>query len=331
MSVPLGPWTAIERVIGASHVRSGKPCQDDIGLLSRDGEAIVALADGHGSSRHADIGARLAVSVTLRALSRFAEELGMSTVWRATAQAYAQHPLRVQLVREWTDRVRAHAGRTDVDLVDYGSTMLFALATDEYLLLGQLGDGDILLVDPTGSVSQPFPTAPGSIGDETESLSQRDAWLGMKVQVLARPAPGSLLLLATDGYSKSYRDDETFRRIGPDYLDLIRTDGFHQTVPHLRHFLTELTTKGSGDDIALGMIYWPDRSPALMAEGRAAEESGAVTETTSSSDGDAVPMKAPANERPGEAVTASDGLNHASSDTKSEQQLDDSKAIDQSD
>jgi hypothetical protein len=253
----IGPELAVERVIGARHLRDGKPCQDEVGRLSVGRKVVVALADGHGSSQHAEVGANLAVGVALRALSRFVEELTRAQAGPSHAQAFAEHPLRVQLVRDWSERVAAHAGSAEVDLVDYGSTLLFGVATEDFVLFGQLGDGDILLVDPRGVVSRPFPADSQALGDETASLCQPDAGLTMRVRCLPPPEPGSLVVMSTDGYSKSYPSDAEFESIGPGYLELIRRDGFHASTQHLRDFLTEVTAGGSGDDIALALLYWP--------------------------------------------------------------------------
>ena len=278
----LPPEFAFERVIGASHVRNGKPCQDEAGVWAVADMVAVALADGHGSSRHAELGARIAVQVCLSALANFAEQLADEDGALTTIQRYADHPLRVQLVREWAARVRRKAGDDDVNLVDYGSTVLFALATERFLLLGQLGDGDILLVGQDGAVRAPLPADPMAFADETPSLCLPEAWQSLRVLVLPRPSAEALLLLSTDGYSKSYARDADFHQIGPDYLELIRTDGVSGLRPHLRGFLEQVTTGGSGDDIALGLLYWPhptvgedESSPATEEE---TPQSGGPTE-----------------------------------------------------
>lgn len=117
-------------VIGAKHLRDGRPCQDEL-LIERDGiTTAVVVADGHGSSVHAEIGARMAVDVAAKALLAFAANLG--TEHRGDLRAVhnlAQDPFRRLLVREWVRRIQEHAGNDTVDLKDYGSTLLFALFT----------------------------------------------------------------------------------------------------------------------------------------------------------------------------------------------------------
>ena len=251
------PTFAIERVIGAGHLRSGKPCQDEAGVWMVADTMAVAIADGHGTSKHADVGARLAVHVALTALVRFAEDLGEHASNLSEVQKYAEHPLRVQIVREWTARVRAKSGDSETPLVDYGSTLLVALATPDFLLIGQLGDGDILLVNEDGTVDVPLPADLEAFADETLSLCLQGAEHLFHMKVLPVPTQETLLLLLTDGYSKSYPTDAAFKQIGPDYLDLIRKNGVSGLTPHLKGFLKKITTHGSGDDIALALLHWP--------------------------------------------------------------------------
>ena len=245
-------------------MRSGVPCQDEVGMLQHGDVCAVAVSDGHGTSRFADQGARAAVAVALRALSRFADNLARSKVELPAVREFASHPLRVQIIRDWADEVRSIAGCSDIELIDYGATLLFAVATESFLLLGQLGDGDMLLVSPDGVVSTPIPADPAAFADETPSLCQREAWAALRIRAIPVPAPGTLLLLATDGYSKSYESDQVFAAIGPDYLKLVRTDGFHAVVPHLREFLAQVTQQGSGDDISLALLYWPPMSDGAL-------------------------------------------------------------------
>ena len=263
-----GPTFAIERVTGANHLRDGKPCQDEVGVFAVADTVAVAVADGHGTSKRADVGARLAVHVALTALVRFAEDLGERASNLMEVQKYAEHPLRVQIVREWTAQVRAKAGDDETPLLDYGSTVLAALATPDFLLVGQLGDGDILLVAEDGTVEVPLPADPAAFADETPSLCLPEAWHSLRVRVLPAPSQETLLLLSTDGYSKSYPTDAAFRQIGPDYLDLIRKDGVSGL--NLQGFLEQVTTRGSGDDISLAILHWPPLTSQIVADSLAA-------------------------------------------------------------
>lgn len=253
-----GVSVAGHKVIGAKHVRDGRPCQDDLRIEQHGSTIALAVADGHGSSVHAEIGARIAVQVAAWALLEFATNLGAGH--RADLRAvhgFAQDPLRRQIVREWVRQVHEHAGTEDVDLKDYGSTLLFALVTPEFILLGQLGDGDLLVVASDGAVSRPLPADPVCFGEETSSLCLPEASTSLRVLAMPVPAGEMLLLVSTDGYGKSYATDLDFERIGPDYLQMVREIGMSGVAENLEQFLTTVTTGGSGDDIAFGLVYLP--------------------------------------------------------------------------
>ena len=234
---------------------------------------VVAIADGHGSSLHAEVGARLAVKVATEALLSFVEHLSaeLRTDARA-AHSFAQHPFRVQLVREWVERVRTNAGSESVALKDYGSTLVFVAVTPELVVFGQLGDGDILVVDGLSGVHRPIPADPTSFAEETLSLCLPEAWSGLRVLVTPLPERETLILISTDGYSKSYASDRDFDEIGPDYLSMVRELGLSGVQTHLDEFLSTVTREGSGDDVTLGLIYVPGPSPACPEETAAAPD-----------------------------------------------------------
>ncbi|MCO5166629.1 MAG: protein phosphatase 2C domain-containing protein [Planctomycetes bacterium] len=251
-------------MIGAKHVRDGKVCQDAI-LGHRDySRVVLAVADGHGTSLHGEVGAQCAVEVAVEHLARFATELPPGADLQAVHR-FAEHPLRVQLVREWTARVRKHAGDANAPLKPYGTTLIFALATPTFLLVGQLGDGDVLLVTPDQRVLRPVPSDATSFADETASMCQPEAWSSMRVVTRGAPVDEALLIMSTDGYSKSYASDEVFDRIGPDYLTMVRDEGIEAVEGSLKGFLEAVTSGGSGDDIAFGLLHWPARPGCPVA------------------------------------------------------------------
>lgn len=251
-----GPELLLGLARGARHLREDKPCQDAIRGVREGDVVVLAVADGHGTSAHGDVGAELAVDVAVRQLLHFAIEVGAASDLRAVL-AFAEYPLRVHIVREWADRVRRHAAVEDADLQPYGSTLLFALAAPWFLLVGQLGDGDILLIDASRQVARPINPDPRNFADETTSLCQDEAWKAMRVHAMPAPRAEALLLLSTDGYSKSYATDEDFELIGPDYLGMFHENSPDAVERQLPDILNAVSSGGSGDDIALGIVHWP--------------------------------------------------------------------------
>lgn len=276
-------WTVFgESVRGASHERHGLPNQDAITWTppaNQEGPIVLAVSDGHGSAKcfRSDVGARAAVETALELLTAFARRHPNPPASRNAGDGRAADELREQLVRTWTARVDEHLRRhpftpaelegvaardgaaarrvvEDSPLVAYGATLLATLLTDQYLLHLQLGDGDILTVSDSGTVTRPVPADERLIANETTSLCSASAARDIRIIVSELQSPPALVLLSTDGYSNSFRDDPSFTRVGTDLLQLISTQGAAHVVENLGAWLTEASTYGSGDDVTVGVV-----------------------------------------------------------------------------
>ena len=272
-----------QSVRGAAHDRLGLPNQDAIHWLPASGVGppiILGVSDGHGSPKsfRSDVGSRLAVEqsawMVQDLLDGQPDPSNLSAVKR-TAEDY----LPREIVRRWQEMVEDHLAEnplTDEELASvaeqqgsdarqkvvnnpllaYGATLLIVLVTRDFILYLQLGDGDILVVDETGGVSRPLPKDERLFANETTSLCRKDAWqdVRFRFQALFGKSP-SMILLATDGYANSYRDDAQFMKIGTDMLSIIKEKGISPIQANLENWLKETTAAGSGDDITLGLLY----------------------------------------------------------------------------
>jgi hypothetical protein len=225
--------------------------------------AAVAIADGHGSPScfRSGTGAALAVQAVLAILSEATAENGrlrqaaewlperLTGDWRRAVETHIQE-------NPYSKREAAAAGRTP--WLPYGSTVLSVVALPDLLVGIQLGDGDILLVSDGGEVRRPWPHARKAIGLETESLCTEDAPRQMRIFVETEALP-ALILLSTDGYANSFREDAGFLQIGGDVLAIIQEEGIGSLEANLEGWLAEASAKGSGDDITLaGLCRMPE-------------------------------------------------------------------------
>lgn len=263
-------------VRGASHRRRQTPNQDAIAwtpLECAGDPLIVGVADGHGArtSFRSAIGSALAVDVATRLLGEFVAECGSVTL--GDLRAAARDRLPMELTTRWRRAVEEHFAAHPLDGGDlepgnkemgrgphlwYGSTLLAAAATEDFLILMQLGDGDILIVSEDGKVIRPWPRDDRFLGGETPSLCGEDAAAYCKVEV-RRFVPGEhqLVILSTDGYANSFRDDQGFLKAGRDILEIIRHEGLGRVEAELETWLRETSDLGSGDDITVGVLWWP--------------------------------------------------------------------------
>lgn len=276
-------WRAIGAFVrGDSHRRSGLPNQDALALVPGQGDrALVAIADGHGSdtSFRSDVGASFAVTTAVRVVRAFAQTVGARSSVDALRKAAAAE-LPVRIVRGWIDAVSADlSDRPFMDwelerlrasthpdavadlrtnpLIAYGATLLVAADLDPFLMMLQLGDGDIVAIssgDPP-PIAKPVPADARLVGNETTSLCLPKAEADFRLSVIdmTKEAP-ELLLLTTDGYANSFVDEGAFLQAGPDILGHIRERGLDWVGEQLPSWLEEASRHGSGDDITMGIL-----------------------------------------------------------------------------
>ena len=257
---------------GSLHARSGVPLQDAAGWwpgprpgrpgVDRAPGVVVAVSDGVGSRDcfRSDRGARMAVAAACA--------VGTGFLAAATEAGVAE--LMAGIVARWTASVRADVTAYPVraeelagtsvtwDEADpalaYAATLLVAIATPDRLLLAQLGDGDLLVVDPDGDVSSPLPPDPSSVAGTTSTLMQPDAAAVSRTRLLDLASePVDLVLLATDGYGNAFADPDWTGRVGRDVHEQVHTDGTPSVRGRIGDWVTDAATVG-GDDASLALL-----------------------------------------------------------------------------
>jgi serine/threonine protein phosphatase PrpC len=266
-------WQVVGKSVrGAAHERSGLPNQDAIHWLPAAGcglAVVLAVADGHGSARYprSHCGARLAVETATRIIYDFLDSHAAVQNLSLTKRT-ADEWLPGALVRAWLaaveddlhdnpladEELRALASDA-VAGTAYGATMLAAAVSETFVLYLQLGDGDILTVSETGAVLRPLPRDDRLLGNETTSLCSNAAWREFRLsfQPISK-APPALILLTTDGYPNSFRDESGFFKVGSDILEIVRNEGLEKVDANLEGWLRDSTLAGSGDDVTLGLL-----------------------------------------------------------------------------
>jgi hypothetical protein len=257
------------------------PNQDAISWLPKSGSGsplVVSVSDGHGGSRYtrSDIGARLAVKTSTRLIHSFAvrhKDAGNLSLTKRAAEEWLPRAVS----RAWLDAVKEHLNQSPLPdradgatsdhdqedyAISYGATLIATAVTNNFLLFLQIGDGDILTLSDDFEVTRPMPRDERLLANETTSLCGVDAWRDFRVvfQPITNSRP-ALILLATDGYPNSFRDDPGFQQAGLDILKALRAEGVSRVRNNLEGWLKDTTTVGSGDDVTLGILY-PTRGPS---------------------------------------------------------------------
>ncbi len=254
---------------GSSHARDGKPCQDAHAIWSSSfmGEPIlaVAVADGHGGGRHdlSHCGAALAVQAAVSELIASLPVPGGDWAWRPVSGS-GDEEFHNRVTARWKGYVTADAGQRPglcpdggggQDLLSrYGTTLLLALIDGSECWVGQIGDGDILLVRPDGSIEAPIPKDETLLGTVTYSLSSRDSpalWRTARFPL----GTGGLLLMATDGLSDSFENTEAeFQVFARSLFERVTGFGIERVGSALPGWLDGYSLNGSGDDMTLVLV-----------------------------------------------------------------------------
>lgn len=256
------PWQiAGGQVTGPTHTRRGVPCQDALDWKALENGFVVAVADGHGSSAspRSDVGSRLAVECAIEVLSRI---LGEDPSLRHLETERLKHRLAHAIAGEWRQRVKSHYLNHGGELADdedlstrqlilYGTTMLALAVTDDWAVATQIGDGELVTVEP------PHWLWPRDhrLGNETESLCQEAAVskFHLKKLEVGQDVPKAFLL-CTDGVYNAFQEDEDFLKLTSDLSAIQESEGLEYLGEHLESWLMEFAD-ASGDDATLACVF----------------------------------------------------------------------------
>jgi hypothetical protein len=285
-------FTAVVR--GAAHEMAGRPLQDAAGFLAGPpGDArwlALAVADGHGGHPHfrSARGSELAIEVALELAGEFGPILATAP---AAAPVYlaARENLVPGLLGRWQEAVAVDLAdnpltgdeqlmlAADDPIIAYGSTLLLALLATPWLVLCQIGDGDMVLVSADGVASVPVPHDPRLDGHSTTSLCQFDATEAFRIAVVNLPDnPLAALLLASDGFGNAQTADPWYQPVGGDIARLAAERGVDWVGAQLPVWAARCASaEGSGDDTALALLLpdpvigeagWPVSPAASLAD-----------------------------------------------------------------
>lgn len=253
----------LSSVQGASHVKHNIPCQDAYAFVNDGGSDlpfIMAIADGHGDKRYdmSQYGSDIATKVAVKLLRRFYEKLKNShtLLFRTFRDDFPKY-----IIREWRDEVLKHASDYGIDIDNhsevytrYGTTLLVTLVTKEEILFGQLGDGDVVLVDSEGNCTRPFQQDDDLLGSATYSLSSMEACHFWKASRMDYPTQTQFLSLSTDGISNCFEDESNFHQFISSLYSALKESGPISEYNRLSTILFDYSVRGSGDDMTLAAV-----------------------------------------------------------------------------
>lgn len=299
MSARQGSWRAIgESVIGVTHARDGRPCQDAVWTSVTSPEvAVAAVADGHGQAKsfRSGEGASIAVKVAADLLAKFSESDSAmpDSAWRERKDL-AGHLPRI-VAQTWRERVREHVQRHPLSVDEhvlvgdrlwtapdqpmtpdayrslwrvYGTTLIAVLVTRSYAVALQIGDGLLMAAGASGEAFEVLDPDALNFGTSTTSLSDEDAELRLRWRLIPHEGDYPVLYwLSTDGYEKAFRSED-HGGVCLEYREAFRgQDGYKIINENLAAGLHQASAGGTGDDATAAFLYFDESdSGSVTAE-----------------------------------------------------------------
>lgn len=289
MSGRTGIWRAVgESVIGLTHQRDGRSCQDAIRLHdTTPGVVVVAIADGHGQAKsfRSQQGSRIAVDVAVDVLLAFAQSEAVGFDGASRLRDLAAHLPRV-VAQTWREQVWEHVEQHRFSVEElawlddrfpidpeprmspdayralwraYGTTLLAVLVTGPYSLALQIGDGLLMAAGLSGGAFEVLDPDALNFGTSTTSLSDEDAELRLRWRLIPHEGDYPILYwLCTDGYEKAFRSDD-IAKVCLEYRDAFRErDGWRSIQQNLAEGLHQASARGTGDDATAAFLFFEE-------------------------------------------------------------------------
>lgn len=206
--------------VGTSHVTRGEPCQDafDCAVWQCEGEGpvlIAALADGAGSAKLAEVGAKRATQAFVETVLQSFDTGGD---WDEPGQVMRHAVEQARLALELT------AGHNGCMLDDLASTLLAVIAGPGSAVIGQIGDGAVVIDDGSGGWRPVHWPDHGEYANTTSFLTQAGAMEALRIEVVDQPV--KRIAMFSDGLERLLLDFRDRSAHGPFFDSVLgRLDG----------------------------------------------------------------------------------------------------------
>lgn len=135
---------------GTKHVLEKTPCQDYCLATSVNGCTILADADGVSSCEYSDVGSKLACDAVVKTVEIASKSCSdeNTLVSRLLSVSFREKlvSMWIKLVMEEVNKTRSLSSSDQLkEFSKYGSTIMFAIITENWIVVGNLGDGQILV------------------------------------------------------------------------------------------------------------------------------------------------------------------------------------------
>ena len=263
-------------VMGASHKKARKPCQDASVSVNKSDYILTAVCDGHGGDDYfrSERGSEFAVKSVkycladrdiLPMLAFYADdevkvdemlvqlEKSIIAKWNdLVAEDYAEDPFTMEELENVNPRIRMSYALGEKIEYAYGTTMILNVVTDDFWFGIHIGDGKCVAVDHQGNFDHPIPDDARCMLNLTTSICDRTAIYNMRHH-FSKKMPKALFI-SSDGVDNCFVSDEKLHDFYTMIMNSFADMSESFAILELLDYLPKLSQKGSGDDISLGII-----------------------------------------------------------------------------
>ena len=283
-------------VMGASHEKTNLVCQDSSAFKIGDHYAVAVVADGHGSKKHfrSHFGSKFAVEAAIEAIDRYYEDREALEANLPEYHKLILKNIEKQIISNWNVRIEKHLAENPVTKEEkskfteeefeailpesyYGSTLVVAVAGDNYTFGVQIGDGSLVAIFEDGKAVMPMEYNEAAPANVTASVCNSNA-AGMFSSFYVPNKKLIALYGSTDGLYTSFGSEYDFL----DYhtiitSQLINLETFKNVI---KNNLSKRSHFGTEDDISLSCIYDADllREKLNLINERVAENKQAAAD-----------------------------------------------------
>jgi serine/threonine protein phosphatase PrpC len=258
-------WRAVVRsCTGTRHQKQQQPCQDygSYCLLNNNEVIVGAVADGAGSAKYSEIGAKLAVYQVMAIFREIALSPQKDKRLSQPLNDQEAKKLFSKILQEVLITLEEHANQENYVIDDLACTLLVFLATPDWLAAMQIGDGFIVVGLEGEEKKLIFQPDKGEFVNQTTFVTSPNALEEMQVNVLS--GNQRFICASTDGLEKvaitmsNWTPFQPFFRPLEQYLQ--ETPDPEQNDEYIQGFLeSERLNTRTDDDKTLLLCFYEKR------------------------------------------------------------------------
>lgn len=273
-------------VCGSDHADKQALCEDYSAFRKDDHFSVIAVSSGGNESQYfrSYLGARFAVEAALDSLTAFASSVSKDTLFAdKRTQTRLMRQLEGSIVVNWNEKVNRHLENypfqeEELDSVEsdkhrqgyqegvhpeyaYWANVTAAVAADGYCLIIRGGNGECVLIEKDGKVTDPLPV---TRREDSYALCRPNA--AREFSYCCSDSVPSSVFLVTEGVRRCFPKQEDYHAYLLELTQMLLRNP-NDGKEYLKADLPMLSRKGSHDDMCLAAVWSSEKlgkGPAVL-------------------------------------------------------------------